>query len=101
MNIGTAIKTLRKQKRLTQEELGDKCDLSINALSQIETNSTFPQKSTIKAICSALEVPVSYLLFLSINDEDIPDEKRIAFNHLSNALKAVLLDDIQGKQSNK
>jgi transcriptional regulator with XRE-family HTH domain len=95
MNIGTAIKMLRKKKGFSQTELGEKCNLSVNALSQIETNVTFPQKGTIKNICQALEIPVSYLLFFAINDEDIPEEKRAVFNSLNQTIKSLLLDEVR------
>ena len=95
MNIGTAIKILRKQKGLSQKDLNEKTGISINALSLIETNATFPQKGTIKSICEVLEIPVSYLLFFAISEEDIPENKRLAFKSLNQAIKSVLLDDIK------
>ena len=95
MNIGTAIKLLRKEKSLGQKELSDICGLSVNALSQIETNVTFPKKANIKKICDALNIPVSYLLFFSISDEDIPEDKKPVFKSLNNAIKTVLIDSIK------
>lgn len=94
MNIGTAIKILRKEKGLGQRELSSMCGISINALSQIETNATFPQKSNIKRICEALKIPVSYLLYFSISDEDIPDDKKPVFKSLDSAIRTVLIDSI-------
>lgn len=93
MNIGTAIKTLRKQKGLSQQDVHEACGISVNALSLIETNVTFPQKATINSICEVLDIPVSYLLFFAISDEDVPEEKRPAFNYLNDAIKTVLLKD--------
>lgn len=92
MDIGTAIKSLRKEKGLGQKQLAEMCGISVNALSQIEINATFPQKSTIKKICESLKIPVSYLLFFSISDEDIPDDKKIVFKSLNSAIKSVLID---------
>ena len=94
MDIGTAIKTIRKKKGLGQKELSDATDLSVNAISQIELNVTFPHKKNIAKICEALEIPVSYLLFFSISDEDIPDEKKVVFESLNGALKNVLLESL-------
>lgn len=91
MEIGTAIKTVRKKKKLSQKQVGEMAGISVNALSLIETNTTFPQKSTIKALADSLDVPVSYLLFFSINDEDVPQDKKEIFNTLHDAIKAVLL----------
>lgn len=95
MNIGTAIKTLRKQKELGQKDLAEMCNISVNALSLIETNVTFPQKTTIEKICNALNIPVSYLLLFSITDEDIPEEKKAVFELLNTAIKSVLVDSIK------
>lgn len=92
MDIGTAIKVLRKEKGFGQKQLAELCGISVNALSQIEINSTFPQKNNIKKICEALEIPVSYLLFFSISDEDVPDDKKIVFKSLNSAIKSVLID---------
>ena len=94
MNLGTAIKTIRKQMGFSQRELAEKCNISVNALCQIEINNTFPQKSTINKICEVLEVPTSYLLFFSISDEDVPVENRNLFNSLKPTIKNLLLKDI-------
>lgn len=95
MEIGTAIKALRKQKGLGQKELAEMCEISINALSQIEINASFPQKSTIRKICEAFEIPMAYLLLFSMSDEDVSEDKKTTFNFLNDALKTVLLDDVK------
>lgn len=88
MHVGEAIKSLRKNQGLSQKDLAQKCGLSANALCSIEKNSSIPSKESLDKICKALAIPISYLLFFSVTDEDIPAEKRTAFN----ALKAVLID---------
>ena len=98
MNIGTAIKSLRKEKRLGQKDLAEKCKLSVNALSQIETNSSFPHKATIEKISEALGVPVSYLLFFSITEDDVPADKRTSFKALNSAIKSILIESIEQKE---
>ncbi|MES2838420.1 MAG: helix-turn-helix transcriptional regulator [Bacteroidota bacterium] len=97
MDIGKAIKTIRKEKGLSQEQLGAKIGLSDNAISQIETGATFPQKDNIKKICEALEIPVGYLLFFSISDEDLPEDGRAIFNALQQPIKQVLIEDIKAR----
>ena len=93
MNIGTAIKTLRKHKGFSQKDLSQAVGISQNALSLIEANVTFPQKNTIKSICEKLGIPESYLLFFSLSEDDVPIEKRSAFISLNDAMKAFLLSD--------
>jgi len=92
MDIGNAVKTLRKVKGITQRELAQKCDISVNALCQIEKNVTFPHKNTIQKLCDVLQIPTSYLLFFSISEEDIPEEKRGLFKSLTPTIKAILLE---------
>lgn len=87
MDVGEAIKSLRKNQGLSQKDLAQKCGLSANALCSIEKNSSIPSKESLNKICKALGIPLSYLLFFSVSDEDIPVEKRIAFN----AMKAILI----------
>ena len=48
---------------------------------------------TINKICDALEIPVSYLLFFSITEEDIPEEKKSIFNALKEPIQKILVDD--------
>ena len=87
MNVGDAIKSLRKNKGLSQKELAQRSGLSANAMCSIEKNDAFPSRDSIDRICKALDIPTSYLLFFSVTDEDIPAEKRVAFN----AMKAILM----------
>src|SRR5687768_13653415 len=99
MNIGKAIKIWRKQKGLSQKDLSNAAGLSFTALRLLETNITFPQKSTLESISKALDIPTSYLLFFAINEEDIPEEKRLAFKSLSHAIKSVLFSDTDDDDS--
>ncbi len=87
MNVGDAIKSLRKNKGLSQKELAQRSGLSANAMCSIEKNEAFPSRDSIDRICKALDIPTSYLMFFSVTDEDIPAEKRVAFN----AMKAILM----------
>ena len=87
MHVGEAIKSLRKNQGLSQKDLAKKSGLSANALCSIEKNSSIPSKESLDKICKALAIPLSYLLFFSFFFDDVPAEKRIAFN----AMKAILM----------
>lgn len=91
MEVGSAIKMLRKRKGYSQKDLAHECGLSVNALSLIENNSTFPKKATIKKVCEVLDIPTAYLLFFSISDEDVPIEKRESFRDLTPYIEKLLL----------
>lgn len=53
--LGKKIAGLRKAKGLTQEELVDKCNLSVRTLQRIESGDVTPRSYTIKTIFAALD----------------------------------------------
>ena len=90
MNIGLAIRDSRKAKGLSQKELAERCELSANALCQLELNNTFPQKRTLEAISEVLGVSVAYLVFKSITKDDVSEEKAEMFEYLKKPLESYL-----------
>lgn len=54
MDIGRKIKNLRIQKNLTQEELGERTDLTKGYISQLERNLSSPSMDTFFAILEVL-----------------------------------------------
>lgn len=62
--VGAKVRELREAKGWTQEQLAEKCGLTRVTISLIETGKTKEIMSgTVKAIASALEVPVDVLFF--------------------------------------
>lgn len=90
MNIGNAVKEIRKRKGISQKDLASKIGISTNALCSIEKEKTFPSNNNIENICNALDIPQSVLLLFSINTEDIPEHKR----ELAKILLTPLKDNI-------
>lgn len=91
MDLGNAIKSLRKELKISRKELASKSEISITALYNIENNLSFPSKDTIHSLCKSLGVPVSYLMFYSLTEEDIPIEKREFFKTAVGPVKAFLM----------
>ena len=54
MEIGSKIRKLRIKKGLTQEELGDRCELSKAFISLLESDKTSPSMATLEDILNAL-----------------------------------------------
>ena len=52
--LGKKIIELRKQKGLTQEELVEKCNITVRTIQRIEAGETTPRSYTIKMILNAL-----------------------------------------------
>ena len=90
MDLGTAIKSIRKQKKLTQGEFASFCKISQTYLSQIENNMKEPNLSVLKTISDKLNVPLPILFFLSLTDEDVQPSKRKAFEIVGPAIKSMV-----------
>ena len=86
--LGRKISELRKEKGLTQEELVDKCNISVRTLQRIESGEVTPRSYTVKTILAALEYDLS-----KISDND--DNK----NNFFDWLKETLLIDIDPDKS--
>lgn len=65
MSIGKNIKKIRKERGLTQVELGKKLNVTQQMIGQYENDKNSPQMDTIKKIANALEVKVADLMGIS------------------------------------
>lgn len=92
MNIGQAIRTLRQKQNMTQGELATRVGMSVNAISLWELGKSNPPKESIKLICDAFHVPVSYLMLSTVEEKDIPENKRVLYRVLLEPLKNELLE---------
>lgn len=71
--LGKKIFDLRKQKGLTQEELVEKCNISVRTIQRIEAGETTPRSFTVKTILEALEADFNIDEFeneVVINNQD-------------------------------
>lgn len=87
MDTGQAIKTLRLEHGMTQAQLAERCGMSLTAVSNLETGKAYPPKSTVEKICEVFGIPMSYFLLASIEEEDIPEEKRVLYRALLEPLR--------------
>lgn len=93
MDIGIAIKSLRLKQGMTQGQLAERCGMSDQGISNLETGKAYPPKSTVEKLCQVFGVPTSYLLMASIEEEDFPEEKRVLYRALLEPLRNELLDN--------
>ncbi|GAB2680694.1 XRE family transcriptional regulator [Thalassiella azotivora] len=59
--VGTQLRTLRKMRRLTLEELGRRSEVSMGLISQIERGRGNPSFNTLVQMAHALDVPIGRL----------------------------------------
>jgi transcriptional regulator with XRE-family HTH domain len=76
-NLGQRITELRKKRNLTQSELGEKLNVTSQAVSKWENNLSEPDLETTKKLCEILEVSMSELLGLDdkATTSDAPAEQ--------------------------
>lgn len=71
MDIGQKLKTIRKQRGLSQRELASRAGLTNGTISLIEQNRTSPSVASLKSLLDA--IPISMAEFFStIEDADTP-----------------------------
>lgn len=92
MQIGEAIKTLRKKKHLKQNELSEVCGISQTYLSQIENNKRQPTIDVLQIIGNQLGVPVPVILFLALSEQDVSDQKRELFKILNPSIEKFITE---------
>jgi len=73
MNLGKAIKLCRTRKDLSQTELAKAADISVSYLSLLERERRDPSLSTMEKIAAALKVPMSILMFLAADSNELSD----------------------------
>ncbi len=61
-NLGINIKSERLRARISQEELAERCDISRNSVSLIETGKLHPTILRVVDIARALNIDISKLL---------------------------------------
>lgn len=77
VKIGAFIKSIRKEKGLTQEQLAEQLGVSQKSVSRWETGKTMPDYSLLSNICDALEINVAELLGAERIDGDSVPKKQV------------------------
>ena len=97
MNIGLAIKSIRKKLSITQYELAEKCDLSQTSLSQIETGVKRPSQRTISRVCTVLDIPESIIYIVAMQEIDVPASKKSVYDLVYPSIKSLALQMVSAE----
>jgi|WetSurMetagenome_2_1015567.scaffolds.fasta_scaffold63912_6 XRE family transcriptional regulator, regulator of sulfur utilization len=91
MNIGKAIKEVRKQYTdLNQKEFSDKIGITQAYLSQIENNKKKPSTDLLLKISDITKIPMQILLWKSLTIDDIPKHKKDIYNQLKPVIDSMI-----------
>lgn len=58
-NVGSRIRAIREQRKLSLRALAERCNLSVNAISLIERGENSPTVSSLHMLATALEVKIT------------------------------------------
>jgi transcriptional regulator with XRE-family HTH domain len=91
MDIGYALKSIRKQLSISQQDLADKCSISQTSISQIENGLKQPTRKTIEKICMVLDIPEAVVYIVAIEDNDVSPSKKEMYHLLYPSIKSLAL----------
>jgi transcriptional regulator with XRE-family HTH domain len=90
--LGKNIKLLRFHNNLSQAELAEKADISINFLSELERGNKWPRAETLASIGKALNIPVAELFH---EERAIPNELKEVMARFSGDLSREVIQSIE------
>lgn len=70
MNLGRAIKTVRVQRGISQEELASLTGLSNGYISLLERDKRDPTMDTLAIMAKALDIPLVLLIFIASDESE-------------------------------
>lgn len=85
--VGTNIREIRKQKKMTQEELAEKCGLQTSYLAGVERGDRNITLSTLEKITTGLEINAIDLFELKLPLKILPVETEQLINLFASQLK--------------
>lgn len=91
MELGKIIGILIKKKKMTQVHVAKEIGKSTTALSQIIQGNYNPNHDTLNKICEVLEIPLPILYFLTISEDDIPEDKIELYKLLAPTIKEFIV----------
>jgi transcriptional regulator with XRE-family HTH domain len=99
--FGENLKFYRKEKRLSQEQLSEKTDISVKHLSAIERGLTFVSADLLEKLAVSVEIPVYYFFVnkreVFYDDSMLDSIDRIIEKQLIRTIKDIKSDIRQKK----
>ena len=90
MNLGEAIKKCRSVKKLTLTQLSESSGISVSHLCLLEKNKREPSIGAVESIANALGLPLSVLVFLAAQRDEITELNDTHIENLSNNIMKLM-----------
>ena len=81
MKLGEKIKSLRKSKGISQEELAAMLKINRNYLSRVETGKSEPTAGILKQIAIIFNIDLNSLLDINNDNQDISEKVKYIVNN--------------------
>ena len=93
MDFGTAIKTVREKRKLSQKKLARLAGLTHSYISLLEAGHRVPSAAALQAIAEASSVPMHVIVLIASDDSDLFGIEKSQAMELSAALFDLLEDE--------
>lgn len=90
MDLGLAVRTLRKSKGLTQGNFCEMVGITQSYLSQVENGNKEPSIDVVKKIADALGTPMPVLFWFTLTEEDVDESKVEVFKLLKPSVDSLV-----------
>lgn len=80
MSFRKNLEYLRKSKKLSQEELANKLNISRQSVSKWESGAAYPETEKILAICKIFDCTLDELMNQNIQEEHLEEKRTYTFN---------------------
>ena len=77
MKFGENLKIIRKSKKMSQEELAEKLNVSRQSVSKWETGESYPEMNNILELCKIFNIKINDLIHTDMSDISSLDEEVI------------------------
>lgn len=93
IEIGMRIKQIRTQRKITQEQLAEMIDVTVQYISDLERGVTGSSVATIVKLCQVLDVSSDYILLGKEGSTDPQLQQKL--NEISPAQKNAILEILE------
>ena len=91
MNIGQAIRTIRKERTpyVNQRDMAKSIGITQAYLSKIESGKT-PNINVLQDIAKYFDMPLAIMFWISFEESDVQESKRVAFKIIKPSIDALI-----------
>ncbi|MFZ2432506.1 MAG: helix-turn-helix transcriptional regulator [Lutibacter sp.] len=92
MDLGKAIKAIRKNKGFKQGNFCEKLGITQSYLSSIENNKKKPSVEVLEKIAETVGMPISILFWFTVTEEDVDKTKLEMFKLLKPSIDKLVTE---------